>query len=134
MSHDPPLATFQTGTHKENMAEAAAREVVPASVSELIGTGGALVDQTASSELDRAVGLLQGFLSEDRMARMQDVLDERTRSATLVFENPANPNNVRRKTAEKRAEKIHSCDGIICQESLSLRPNVYTGGGGRRVA
>lgn len=77
------------------MAEAAAREVGPTSVSQqLIGSGG-LVDQPAS-DLDRAIDLLKGFLSEDRLSRMQDVLDERTRSATLVFENPANPNNVRR--------------------------------------
>lgn len=75
------------------MAEAAARAVGPANVSTLIGTG-ALVDQTAS-DLERAAELLKGFLSEDRMSRMQDVLDQRTRSATLVFENPANPNNVR---------------------------------------
>lgn len=85
---------LQTRTHGENMAEAAAREVGPAKVSTLIGTGG-LVDHTAS-DLDRAISLLKGYLSEDRLSRMQDVLDERTRSATLVFENPANPNNVRR--------------------------------------
>lgn len=90
----------QTRTHSENMAEAAARAVGPANVSTLIGTG-ALVDQTAS-DLDRAADLLKGFLSEDRMSRMQDVLDQRTRSATLVFENPANPNNVRDGTLWQR--------------------------------
>lgn len=84
---------LQTRTHGENMAEAAAREVGPARLSTLKGTEG-LVDQ-AASDLDRAVNLLKGYLSEDRLSRMQDVLDERTRSATLVFENPANPNNVR---------------------------------------
>lgn len=94
----PTLRMLQTRTHGENMAEAAAREVGPASVSSLIGTGG-MVDQTAS-DLDRAVRLLEGYLSEDRLSRMQDVLDERTRSARLVFENPANPNNVRRGTAK----------------------------------
>lgn len=87
------VCVLQTRTHGENMAEAAAREVGPASVSTLIGTGG-LVDQPAS-DLERAINLLEGYLSEDRLSRMQDVLDERTRSATLVFENPANPNNVR---------------------------------------
>lgn len=86
------------------MAEAAAREVGPASVSTLMGTGGALVDQTAP-DLDRAVNLLKGYLSEDRLSRMQDVLDERTRSATLVFENPANPNNVRWDAAKLRDER-----------------------------
>ncbi len=92
-----PLSPFiQTGTHKENMAEAGAREAAPASVSKLIGTGPTLVGPSASElELDRAVSLLERFLSEERMSRMQDVLDERTRSVTLVFENPANPNNVR---------------------------------------
>lgn len=95
-----PSRYAQTRTHGENMAEAAARVVGPASVSDLIGTG-ALVDQTAS-DLDRAVDLLKGYLSEDRMSRMQDVLDQRTRSATLVFENPANPNNVRADDATQR--------------------------------
>lgn len=82
----------QTRTHSENMAEAAARAAGPAKVSTFIGTR-ALVDQTAP-DLERAVDLLKGYLSEDRLSRMEDVLDQRTRSATLVFENPANPNNV----------------------------------------
>ncbi|CAM9475453.1 unnamed protein product [Pylaiella littoralis] len=86
------FGTWKTRTHSENMAEAAAREVGAANVSTLKGTG-ALVDQS-SSDLDRAVDLLKGYMSGDRMSRMQDVLDQRTRSATMVFENPANPNNV----------------------------------------
>eukprot|EP00752_Nemacystus_decipiens_P016388 g14650.t1 len=86
------FGTWKTRTHEENMAEAAAREAGPASVSTLMGKRG-LVDQP-TSDLDRAINLLKGYLSEDRLSRMQDVLDERTRSATLVFENPANPNNV----------------------------------------
>lgn len=92
---------IQTGTHQENMAEAGAREAPPASVSKLIGTGPLVGQTTSEVELERAVSLLQGFLSEERMSRMQDVLDERTRSTTLVFENPANPNNVRRERARR---------------------------------
>lgn len=90
---NPRGCKLQTRTHGENMAEAAAREAGPASVSKLIGTG-PLVDQP-TCDFGRAVDLLKGYLSEDRLSRMQDVLDERTRSTTLVFENPANPNNVR---------------------------------------
>ncbi|CBJ25679.1 conserved unknown protein [Ectocarpus siliculosus] len=86
------FGTWKTRTHSENVAEAAARAAGPAKVSTFIGTR-ALVDQTAS-DLERAVDLLKGYLSEDRLSRMEDVLDQRTRSATLVFENPANPNNV----------------------------------------
>ncbi|CAN0079552.1 unnamed protein product, partial [Ectocarpus fasciculatus] len=85
------FGTWKTRTHGENMAEAAARAAGPAKVS-TIGTR-ALVDQTAP-DLERAVDLLKGYLSEDRLSRMEDVLDQRTRSTTLVFENPANPNNV----------------------------------------
>lgn len=75
------------------MAEAAARAAAPASVSKMIGVGGELAGQTAK-DLDRAIDLLKGYLTEDRLARMQDVLEQRTGSATIVFENPANPNNV----------------------------------------
>lgn len=75
------------------MAEAAARATAPASVSKMIGAGGELAGQTAE-DLDRAIDLLKGYLTEDRLARMQGVLEQRTGSATIVFENPANPNNV----------------------------------------
>lgn len=90
-----PIAMYnpQTRTHAENLAEAAARATTPASVSKMIGVGGELAGQTAK-DLDRAINLLKGYLTEDRLARMQDVLDQRTGSATIVFENPANPNNV----------------------------------------
>ncbi|CAM9161807.1 unnamed protein product [Hapterophycus canaliculatus] len=87
------FGTWKTRTHSENMAEAAARAAGPASVSQALVGKGALVDQPAS-DLERAVDILQGYLSEERMSRMQGVLDQRTRSAALVFENPANPNNV----------------------------------------
>lgn len=85
--------TNQTRTHAENMAEAVARASEPASVPALIGGGAGLAGQT-SADLDRAIGVLEGFLTDERMARMQDVLDQRTGSSTMVFENPANPNNV----------------------------------------
>lgn len=75
------------------MAEAAARATAPASVSKMIGDGGELAGQTAK-DLDRAIDLLKGYLTEDRLDRMQEVLDQRTGSAAIVFENPANPNNV----------------------------------------
>lgn len=75
------------------MAEEAARATAPASVSKMIGVGGELAGKTAE-DLDRAIDLLKGYLTEDRLTRMQDVLDQRTGSATIVFENPANPNNV----------------------------------------
>lgn len=88
-----PSRHAQTRTHSENMAEAAAREAGPASVSQALVGKGALVDQP-TSDLERAVDILKGYLSEERVSRMQDVLDQRTRSAALVFENPANPNNV----------------------------------------
>ena len=75
------------------MAEEAARAAAPASVSKMIGVGGELAGQTAE-DLDRAIDLLKEYLTEDRLERMQEVLDQRTGSATVVFENPANPNNV----------------------------------------
>lgn len=75
------------------MAEAAARKAAPASVAKMLGVGGKLAGQTAK-DLDRAIDLLKGYVTEDRLARMQDVLDQRTGSSTILFENPANPNNV----------------------------------------
>lgn len=83
----------QTRTHAENMSEAAARASAPATLPNLIGGGAGLAGQT-STDLDRAIGILKGYLTEERMTRMQDVLDQRTGSSTMVFENPANPNNV----------------------------------------
>lgn len=83
----------QTRTHAENMSEAAARAIAPATLPNLIGGGAGLAGQT-STDLDRAIGILKGYLTEERMTRMQDVLDQRTGSTTMVFENPANPNNV----------------------------------------
>eukprot|EP00904_Undaria_pinnatifida_P002554 jgi/Undpi1/1229/HiC_scaffold_108.g14143.m1 len=87
------FGSWKTRTHAENMAEEAARAAAPASVSKMIGVGGELAGQTAE-DLDRAIDLLKEYLTEDRLERMQEVLDQRTGSATVVFENPANPNNV----------------------------------------
>ena len=75
------------------MAEAEARATEPASLPALVGGGAGLTEQT-EAELDRAIRVLRVYLTEDRISRMKDVLDQRTKSATIVFENPCNPNNV----------------------------------------
>lgn len=99
ISHDciAPLLKLihfvQTGTHAEHVAEAAARASEPARLPALMGAGTGLVDQT-KAELDRAIEVLSCYLTDERISRMQNVLDQRTRSARVVFENPANPNNV----------------------------------------
>lgn len=94
-----PLVSFyqwlQTRTHAENEAEAAARANDPVTLPALMGGGAGLAYQS-DTDIARAIDILKGYLTEDRLARMQDVLDQRTRSASVVFENPANPNNVSR--------------------------------------
>lgn len=85
--------TIQTGTNAEHVAEASARASEPARLPALMGGGAGLVDQT-KAEIDRAIEVLGCYITEERISRMQNVLDQRTRSARVVFENPANPNNV----------------------------------------
>lgn len=92
-SNNPFNPRIQTRSHAENVAESAARAAAPVSLPNFIGGGAGLVDQE-EKDLDRAIEILKGYLTEDRMARMQGVLDQRTGSAAIVFENPANPNNV----------------------------------------
>ncbi|CAM9147455.1 unnamed protein product [Ascophyllum nodosum] len=87
------FGSWKTGTHAEHMAEAEARATELASLPALVGGGAGLTEQT-EAELDRAIRVLRVYLTEDRISRMKDVLDQRTKSATIVFENPCNPNNV----------------------------------------
>lgn len=81
-------------SHEELSGEQAARVEIPPPLPKLMGGGAALGKQTME-ELDRAIAILGGYLTEDRITRMQQVLDQRTSSTVLVFENPSNPNNVR---------------------------------------
>lgn len=76
------------------MAEAASRISTP-QIPKLMGADVG-VDIESKEDLEKAIGILAGFLTKDRLSRMQHVLDQRTASATVVFENPSNPNNVRK--------------------------------------
>ncbi|CAM9244180.1 unnamed protein product [Choristocarpus tenellus] len=79
-------------TRAEIVAEEAAREGESVTLPKKIGAGVGL--DVDGAELDRAIEILETFISKDRVERMQRVLDQRTISTTVMFENPSNPNNV----------------------------------------
>lgn len=76
------------------MGEQGARAEAPTPLPSLMGGGAALGSQTVE-ELDRAIQILETYLTEDRITRMHRVLEQRTSSTRILFENPSNPNNVR---------------------------------------
>lgn len=83
----------KVNSHEELAGEEAARAEIPMVMPKLMGPGAALVHQT-TEELNRTIEILRRYLTEDRITRMKDVLDQRTSSTRLLFENPSNPNNV----------------------------------------
>lgn len=91
---DTQLNSFEELTLERDMKDRPASKL-----PSIIGGGADLLakamgDKTTSADLERAIGILKGYITDDRVAKMQEVLAQRTSSAAVVFENPSNPNNV----------------------------------------
>lgn len=52
------------------------------------------LSSVSSSTVARATAALRAYLTDERIARLESVLDKRTDACRLLFENPANPSNV----------------------------------------
>lgn len=75
------------------------RDQPPVRLPSVMGGGTELLNEvlgakTTSTDLEQAIDILKSYLTEDRTAKMAEVLAQRTGSTAVVFENPSNPNNV----------------------------------------